>query len=28
MSFVDVELYADNQKKKRVAVGKAQVYLP
>jgi hypothetical protein len=25
---VDVELYADNQKNKRVAVGKAQVYLP
>ncbi|MFX1441892.1 MAG: MaoC family dehydratase [Promethearchaeota archaeon] len=28
LSFVDLELYADNQKKKRVAVGKAQVYLP
>jgi 3-hydroxybutyryl-CoA dehydratase len=27
MSFVDLKLYADNQKKKRVAVGKAQVYL-
>jgi 3-hydroxybutyryl-CoA dehydratase len=28
MSFVDLELYADNQKKKRIAAGKAQVYLP
>jgi len=28
MSFVDIELYADNQIQKRVAVGKAQVYLP
>jgi len=28
LSFIDLELYADNQKKKRVAVGKAQVYLP
>jgi 3-hydroxybutyryl-CoA dehydratase len=28
MSFVDIELWADNQKKKRVAVGKAQVCLP
>ncbi len=28
LSFVDLELYADNQKKKKVAAGKAQVYLP
>ena len=28
MSFVDIELWADNQKKKRVAVGKAKVTLP
>ncbi len=27
MSFVDIKLYADNQKKKRIAVGKAQIYL-
>ena len=28
MSFVDLELYADNQNGDKVAVGKAQAYLP
>ena len=28
MSFVDLELYAENQNGDKVAVGKAQAYLP